>query len=220
MLELIGVTKRYKDKTVLKDIDLKIDDGEFVCIKGGSGEGKSTLLNILGLFDCVSEGQYKIDGVDVSMLKKQHAAYRAHKFGFVFQAYYLIEDLSVYDNVILPLIYSGAKGREAAEIDALLQRFGIEEIKNVAAKKLSGGEKQRAAFVRAIINDPSCILCDEPTGNLDPRNTQIICQFLNEENKAGKTVVLITHDDGVYDLAKSYGAKIYEIKQQQIRSIV
>lgn len=220
MLELADISKSYGKKEVLKHLNLKISEGDFICIKGLSGEGKSTLLNILGLFDTVTSGQYLIDGIDVTAQKNLHPAFRSEKFGFVFQAYHLIEDLTVTQNVELPLMYSQKKNSTDKNISALLEQFGIESIRETVVKKLSGGEKQRVAFVRAIVNNPAYLLCDEPTGNLDSKNAKVICEFLGAQNQSGKTVVLITHDDSVIEKTLAFGAKVYEIKQKEIHILV
>ena len=203
MLELKKVKKIYrlegKQIEALGGIDLKIDDGEFVSIIGQSGSGKSTLLNILGCLDSASSGQYLIDGKSVSSLSSSALGrVRGRKIGFVFQNFSLVPTLTAYENVELPLIYRGisAPQRKEAVLNAL-EAVGMMGRKEHLPSQLSGGQMQRVAVARAVAGSPSVILADEPTGNLDRKNADEVMWLLSEFNRAGRSVVLVTHDMSV-----------------------
>lgn len=203
MLELKGVRKTYwlggKEIAALGGIDLKIDDGEFVAIIGASGSGKSTLLNILGCLDSATSGQYFIDGKDVSGLsQKALSRVRAKKIGFVFQNFSLVSTLTAYENVELPLIYRGISAAQRKEaVNNALEAVGMGSRKNHLPSQLSGGQMQRVAVARAVAGSPSVILADEPTGNLDRENSNEVMWLLSQFNRAGRSVVLVTHDMSV-----------------------
>lgn len=188
----------------LKDVSLEIFKGEFVAIVGKSGSGKSTLMHILGLLDSPSQGKVVLNGVDTrGMSEKQLAQVRNNEIGFVFQSFNLLQRTTVLDNVILPLKYSKVpssewekKAREMIEIVGLSDR-----IKN-KSNELSGGQKQRVAIARAMVNDPSIILADEPTGNLDSKTGDEIINNFRKLNESGKTIILVTHDDELAEIAK------------------
>lgn len=214
--------KRYDEKNtrkeiktkVLKGVDLSISKGEFVCIFGESGSGKSTLLNILGLLDDATIGTYKLDGVDIRKLSKQESAFiRNQKIGFVFQAYHLIPELNALENLVVPLGYAGMRKKEREKIAyELLTEFGIDDLEKKHVSQMSGGEQQRIAIMRAIINKPQILLADEPTGNLDKENSQTIINLFERLNKQGMTIVMVTHDTS---LAK-YGTRVVHVEDGRI----
>lgn len=186
-----------KEIAILSDITFKISDGEMVAIEGKSGAGKSTLLHILGLLDSATSGNYYLDNADVSnMSKSEKSKHRNNKFGFVMQDFALINDESVLDNIILPAIFANKKIREAKQkAQYFLKNFGMSDLQNRKVGLLSGGEKQRIAILRSLINDPPYILADEPTGALDTKNSEYIMDIfvkLNLEYK--KTIIIVTHD--------------------------
>src|SRR6476661_1877976 len=201
MLELDHVTKIYRSGTIevraLDDVSLRIDDGEMVAIMGHSGSGKSTMMNILGCLDTPTTGSYLLDGQDVSRLNDNKlAAIRNRKIGFVFQAFNLLPRTSAQRNVELPLVYAG-EGNRAARAKAALERVGLGARAANMPNELSGGQQQRVAIARALVNDPAMILADEPTGALDSVSTNDVMQLLVELNEAGRTIVIITHEDDV-----------------------
>lgn len=212
MIMLKGIEK-IKTK-VLKGVDLSISKGEFVCIFGESGSGKSTLLNILGLLDDATIGTYKLDGVDIRKLSKKESAFiRNQKIGFVFQAYHLIPELNALENLVVPLGYAGMRKKEREKIAyELLTEFGIDDLEKKHVSQMSGGEQQRIAIMRAIINKPQILLADEPTGNLDKENSQTIMNLFERLNKQGMTIVMVTHDTS---LAK-YGTRVVRVEDGRI----
>ncbi len=188
----------------LDGVSLEIAQGEFVAIVGASGSGKSTLMNILGCLDTADSGDYLLLGKNISSYSgKELSALRSREIGFVFQSFHLIGTLSALENVELPLLYLGfskAKRREMAL--SALETVGLKNRAHHKPKELSGGQQQRVAIARAIVTQPSIILADEPTGNLDSEIGSQIMALLHDLNKSGKTVVLITHDKAVADSAK------------------
>ena len=206
MIQLEDVTKAYQmgkvEVPVLHDIDLTIDDGEFVAIMGPSGSGKSTLMNILGCLDVPTSGRYLLDGIDVSSLSGNRLAkIRSTKIGFVFQSFNLVSRTSAVRNVELPLIYAGVRDRRSRAREAL-EQVGLGERQKHLPNELSGGQQQRVAIARALINDPAILLADEPTGNLDTASSLEIMKLLGALNDAGRTVVLITHEAEIAHFAK------------------
>lgn len=201
MIETQDVSKTYKlgDTKVraLRKVNLRIEDGEMVAIIGPSGSGKSTLLAILGCLDVPTKGVYRIDGQEVMrMNEKQLAAIRLRKFGFVFQQFNLLPRTSALENVMLPLYYSGVKGktRQNKAMEAL-EKVGLQERAKSHPNQLSGGEQQRVAIARALVNNPSILLADEPTGNLDTRKgDEIVAIFQKLNRELGQTVIYVTHD--------------------------
>ncbi|WP_342670905.1 ABC transporter ATP-binding protein [Pseudonocardia acaciae] len=182
---------------VLHGIDLDIEAGEMVAIMGPSGSGKSTLMNILGCLDTPTTGRYLLDGTDVTRLSKRELAKaRGQKIGFVFQSFNLIPRTNAMRNVELPLVYNGVRRRKA-KARAALERVGLGERMGHVPSELSGGQKQRVAVARALINDPSIILADEPTGALDTKTTTEIMELFTDLNRAGSTIVIITHEEEV-----------------------
>ena len=212
-IEKTSCGKEIKTK-VLKGVDLSISKGEFVCIFGESGSGKSTLLNILGLLDDATIGTYKLDGVDIRKLSKKESAFiRNQKIGFVFQAYHLIPELNALENLVVPLGYAGMRKKEREKIAyELLTEFGIDDLEKKHVSQMSGGEQQRIAIMRAIINKPQILLADEPTGNLDKENSQTIMNLFERLNKQGMTIVMVTHDTS---LAK-YGTRVVRVEDGRI----
>lgn len=213
MIRLTDVYKYYDSKFqrtfVLKDIEMTIEEGEFVSIMGPSGAGKSTLLNIIGLLDEPSEGEYFFLDKPVHGLKeKQRTEYHRHYIGFIFQAYHLIEELTVYENIETPLIYKGVKLKERKGIIAdLLDRFNIVAKKDLFPQQLSGGQQQLVGIARAIAGKPKLLLADEPTGNLHTDQGRMIMNLLKQLNEEGMTIIQVTHNE---EFAK-YGKRIIRL---------
>lgn len=199
MLRTVNLSKYYRSEEVetkaLNKVSLHILPGEFVSIMGPSGCGKSTLLNILGMIDTSTAGDYFLDGTEVSHLKeRQRAQIRKENIGFVFQSFNLIEELNVFENVELPLIYTGMKSRMRRQrVEEVLDRMSMMHRKNHFPQQLSGGQQQRVAVARAIVNKPRLLLADEPTGNLDTQQGSEVMRLLSDLNAEGATVVMVTH---------------------------
>lgn len=204
LLRLMGVEKRYGELSVLNGVDLTVKAGEFVAITGPSGSGKSTLLGILGLLEAFEAGEYTILGRQANRLREKEASrLRNQMFGFVFQMFHLLPDLSAWENVARPLLYAGVRPKKRRErAMELLDRFGLKERAYHRPTQLSGGEQQRVAIARALANNPEVILADEPTGNLPQAQWEPVLKTLQELNRVGKTVVLVTHDPFVAGLAQ------------------
>jgi putative ABC transport system ATP-binding protein len=200
MIELRSVERRYHKASeaivALPDVTLTVRPGEFLAIHGPSGSGKSTLLNILGCLDRPTTGQVFVDGVDTWTLRdSQLSRLRNRTVGFVFQAFNLIAGLTVTENVELPLVYAGVTGRRRRELTIrALDRVDLRHRADHPAGLLSGGEQQRAAIARALVNDPRVILADEPTGSIDRVNADLVLQLLRDLHSAGRTLVVVTHD--------------------------
>ena len=206
-IALGNLSKRFDDEAgiydALKGIDLTVHKGEFVAIMGPSGSGKSTLMNIIGLLDRPTQGTYLLDGVDTNSLSNQDLAkLRRDKIGFVFQNFNLLPRLNIRQNVEMPLIYKrvAAKEREDKVIKALSSVGLLDKINN-RPNRMSGGQIQRAAIARALINDPSIILADEPTGNLDTKTGKEIMNIIKSLNNKGATIILVTHNPEVSHFA-------------------
>lgn len=203
VIELRGVEKHYQmgDTLVkaLQGVDLKIFPGDYISILGPSGCGKSTMLNILGCLDQPSVGQYFLDGLDVSKLSDDDLSQvRGKKLGFIFQSYNLIQQLTVVENIEVPLYYQGVSEKESRDIAIeLATRVGLGKRLDHRPTELSGGQQQRVAIARALSNDPSVILADEATGNLDSKSGGDILEIFDQLNADGKTLILITHDEGM-----------------------
>ena len=220
MIDLKGIVKRFyvgmpNELEILHGIDLEVKRGEFVSIVGSSGSGKTTMMNIIGILDRPTEGEYQLDGVDVAKAKdKELSLIRNQKIGFVFQTYNLIGRTSALKNVELPMLYAGIGRRERKErAKELLEMVGMEERLSHNPDELSGGQKQRVAIARAMANNPAIILADEPTGALDSKTGRMIMDIfhkLNQEQK--KTIVLITHSQ---ELAQETG-RIVTLKDGEI----
>jgi putative ABC transport system ATP-binding protein len=206
MIQLEDVTKIYRmgkvEVRALYGVDLAIDDGELVAIMGPSGSGKTTLMNILGCLDVPTSGRYLLDGTDVGRLSDNRLAkIRSRKIGFVFQSFNLVPRTSAVRNVELPLVYAGVRSRRYPARVAL-EKVGLADRQRHMPNELSGGQQQRVAIARALINDPALLLADEPTGNLDTTASREILKLLGELNEAGRTVVIITHEEEVARFAK------------------
>lgn len=189
---------------MLKDIDLEVEEGEFLAIMGPSGSGKSTLMNIIGLLDRASSGDYYLDATEVSRLSdKKLAQVRNKEIGFVFQQFFLLAKLNALQNVELPLIYAGvATSKRQGLAKQFLEKVELSERMHHLPSELSGGQKQRVAIARALVNNPSIILADEPTGALDTKTGQQIMELLTELNHEGKTIIMVTHEPEIADYAK------------------
>ncbi len=197
MVEARGVTKRFGDLEVLKGIDLRIDRGEVVAITGASGAGKTTLLQILGTLDRPTSGSVIIDGTDVSELSgKPLAHFRNRKIGFVFQFHQLLPEFTALENVMMPALIGGSARREAeAKATELLDFLNLGHRAGHKPSEMSGGEKQRAAIARALVNSPSVVFADEPSGNLDSHNAdELQSLFFSLREKYGQTFAIVTHD--------------------------
>ena len=203
MIEMHGVSKTYlmgeNAVHALVDINMSVEDHEFIAIIGPSGSGKSTLMNIIGCLDIPDEGSYSLDGVDVSSCsEKELSIIRNQKIGFVFQQFNLLQKLTALDNVALPLIYQRVPATERREraMEALTL-VGLADRTHHRPNELSGGQQQRVAIARALVTRPALILADEPTGNLDSHSGREIIGILHSLHKDGKSIVLITHDNGI-----------------------
>jgi putative ABC transport system ATP-binding protein len=200
LIHLKGIKKIFYTDEVethaLADVHLEIKQGEYVAISGPSGCGKTTLLSILGLLDTASEGEYMLDGKPVAGLDAaDRARVRNRQIGFIFQAFNLIGDLTVYENVELPLTYRGMSATERKErVLAALERVGMSHRAKHYPAQLSGGQQQRVAVARAVAGDPAILLADEPTGNLDSVNGEAVMELLRELNRNGATICMVTHD--------------------------
>ncbi len=203
LIKLQNISKTYGvgDLQVyaLKSVSLTIETGEYCAIMGPSGSGKSTMMNMIGCLDCPTQGDYCLDGAEISHLDaRQLASIRNRKIGFIFQQFHLLHQLTAVENVVLPMIYAGVSAgeRESRAITAL-QRVGLGDRLANRPNQLSGGQQQRVAIARAIVNQPKLLLADEPTGALDSQMSQEIMDIFAELNKQGMTLVMVTHDPEV-----------------------
>ena len=200
LIDLKNVNKSYRngdqELQVLKDIHLAVEEGEFVAIMGPSGSGKSTLMNIIGMLDRPTSGEYYLEGEEVAKLgEKKLAKVRNQQIGFVFQQLFLLSKLNALQNVELPLIYAGvSQFKRKALAEQYLKKVELETRMHHLPSELSGGQKQRVAIARALVNHPSIILADEPTGALDTKTGEQIMELLTELNREGKTIIMVTHD--------------------------
>ncbi len=214
MIKLAGINKLYgtseASTTVLKNVALHIKEGEFVAIMGPSGSGKSTLLNILGTLDVPSSGTYTFLDTDVTSLSKdQRSLFRRHLLGFIFQGFNLLKKTSAIDNVEMPLIYLGVKAKERQErAFGALKSVGLEDRATYEPSKLSGGQQQRVAIARAIVTNPKVLIADEPTGNLDTARSHEIMQILQEFNKNGITIIMVTHEEEI----AAYASRVLHVR--------
>ena len=188
----------------LREIDLKIEKGEYTALMGPSGSGKSTLMNIIGCLDSPSQGQYWLNGKEVSRMNDVDLSQvRNQEIGFVFQTFNLLNRLSALDNVALPLVYAGMKSKERlARAEAVLEQVGLKDRMHHRPNELSGGQRQRVAVARALVNNPSLLLADEPTGNLDTKTSHEIMALFEEIHQQGNTIVLVTHEEDIAAHAK------------------
>jgi putative ABC transport system ATP-binding protein len=199
IIETQGLKKKYRtqlvETTALDDVNLSVEAGQFVSIMGPSGCGKSTLLHIGGLIDTPSDGRYRFLGEDVSRYpESKRAAIRKRNIGFVFQSFNLIDELTVYENVELPLVYAKVPPRERkAKVDAVLERMDIAHRREHMPGQLSGGQQQRVAVARAVANQPNLILADEPTGNLDSEHGAEVMRILVKLHEEGTSILMVTH---------------------------
>ena len=203
-----NISKTYKNGSlelqVLKNISFKVDKGEFLAIMGSSGSGKSTMMNILGCLDNQYEGKYILDGIDISKSSENELSeIRNKKIGFIFQSFNLLPRLTALENVELPLVYSSVPKEERHKrANELLEMVGLKDRTHHRPNELSGGQRQRVAIARALVNNPSIILADEPTGNLDSKSEAEIIEILQKLNKMGKTIVIVTHEPNIGEIAQ------------------
>lgn len=202
MIHLENIHKTYNNGQplhVLKGVSLEIERGEFVSIMGSSGSGKSTLLNILGILDNYDEGSYYLNGTLIKNLSENRAAdYRNHMIGFIFQSFNLIPFKNAMENVALPLFYRGVNRRKRNNLALeYLERLGLKEWAHHLPNEMSGGQRQRVAIARALITQPEILLADEPTGALDSKTSIEVMQILQQLNRDGQTVIVVTHESGV-----------------------
>ena len=199
MIQIENIQKIFQTDEIetwaLNDVSLRVRPGEFIAIMGPSGCGKSTLLNILGLLDTPTRGKYILNGINVSRMKEnERVDVRKGVIGFVFQSFNLIDELTVEENIELPLLYMGIEKNERKEkVRKVIERMGIAHRSSHFPAQLSGGQQQRAAIARAVIANPRIILADEPTGNLDSKNGKEVMELLSELHKDGTTIVMVTH---------------------------
>jgi lipoprotein-releasing system ATP-binding protein len=196
LIELVNVKKRVGSEEILKGVDLKVHKGEFLAVVGASGSGKSSLLYIMGLLDFPTEGRVFFKGQQVSSMDPQVVyKIRNESVGFVFQFHYLLPEFNLLENVMIPMLKKGIPRRQAEErARELLKSLGLDGKEKRKIYQVSGGEMQRTAIARALANNPEVILADEPTGNLDSKNTQMVMQILEDINRSGTTVVMVTHE--------------------------
>ena len=203
-----NINKTYKNGSlelqVLKNISFKVDKGEFLAIMGSSGSGKSTMMNILGCLDNQYEGRYILDGIDISKsTENELSEIRNKKIGFIFQSFNLLPRLTALENVELPLVYSSIPKEERHKrANELLEMVGLKDRTHHRPNELSGGQRQRVAIARALVNNPSIILADEPTGNLNSKSEEEIIEILQKLNKMGKTIVIVTHEPSIGEIAE------------------
>ena len=220
VIELRSLSKRFgigdAEHDAINNIDLKIERGEFVIIMGPSGCGKTTLLNILGLLDRSTDGEYILEGRSIADLSaRQHARIRSDKIGFIFQSFNLVSRLNIIENVALPLTYKGIPQTRRLQLaSAILKNFHLSEREYYMPWQLSGGQTQRVAIARALVNNPSLILADEPTGNLDSKASHIVMEELSDIHRRGNTIVMVTHNPEL----TSYASRVIQMIDGQIES--
>jgi len=220
MLKLTDIDKfvqsRFKKTFILKGIDLEVKEGEFLTIMGPSGAGKSTLLNIIGLLDPPSAGEYFLLDQPVHKLKERHRSeLQKHTIGYVFQAYHLIDELTVFENIETPLLYQNMKGKERkARVAELLDRFQMVAKKDLFPEQLSGGQQQLVGVARAIAGRPRLLLADEPTGNLHSEQGREVMDLFKQLNQAGMTIIQVTHSEE----NAQYGNRIIKVVDGAIES--
>jgi putative ABC transport system ATP-binding protein len=218
VIEVTALHKTYgsgdTEVHALRGVDLAVLPGEYLAIMGASGSGKSTLLNVLGCLDVPTKGSYKLDGIDVGDLnERQLSLVRNRKIGFVFQSYNLVPRTSALSNVELPLIYAGLRRKERRKrAMAALEMVGLVDRAGHKPNELSGGQQQRVALARALVTGPAMVLADEPTGNLDSESTAEVLNVFDRLNRAGRTIVMITHEDNV----AAHAARMVRVSDGQI----
>lgn len=201
MIKITNLQKFYRTEEVetvaLNNLTIHVENGEFVAVMGPSGCGKSTLLNIIGLLDDLDDGSYLFNNIEVAKFnERKRSDLRKHNIGFVFQSFNLIDELTVFENVELPLIYTKVPAAERKKrVEDVLEKVQIMHRRNHFPQQLSGGQQQRVAVARAVVNQPKLILADEPTGNLDSNNGNEVMQLLTELNEQGTTIVMVTHSE-------------------------
>tara|TARA_Y100000310_G_C20625890_1_gene785844 strand:+ start:718 stop:1428 length:711 start_codon:yes stop_codon:yes gene_type:complete len=219
IIELKDVKKHYyMGDNVVKAVDglsIKIKKGDFVSIMGPSGSGKSTSMNLVGSLDVPTFGKILLDGIDISKLHESDLAQiRGQKIGFIFQSFNLIPNLTAKENVMLPMLFQGLNELERSDrAQELLQMVDLSDRMDHFANQLSGGQQQRVAIARSLSNDPEVILADEPTGNLDTKTGDMVMDFLQDLNKKGKTIIMVTHEP---DLAREHSNTIYWLKDGKL----
>ncbi len=207
MIEMHDLTKVYRttnvETTALNNVNIEINEGEFIAVMGPSGCGKSTLLNIAGMLDSPTSGSYSFAGENVAGYPEaQLASVRKKNIGFIFQSFNLVDELTVAENVMLPLLYQKVPAKQRDErVQAVLERINIAHRGDHRPQQLSGGQQQRVAVARAVVTNPKLILADEPTGNLDSVNGEEVLDLLNQLNRDGTTIVMVTHDQSHADHA-------------------
>lgn len=208
MIEVENIVKIYQmgdvQLTALNNVSLRVEKGEFTAIMGPSGSGKSTFMNILGCLDKMNSGKYTLNNKDVSDLTDNELAFvRNKELGFVFQSFNLIPRMTLLENVELPMVYAGVPGKERRDRAlSALDRVGLQDRIKHMPNEISGGQKQRAAIARAIVNSPSVIMADEPTGNLDTKSSEEIMKIFQKLNEEGATVIMVTHESDIAQHAK------------------
>ena len=218
VIDLKGISKRYgigdAESYALRDFDLTVKRGEFIMIMGPSGCGKTTLLNVLGLLDKPTEGNYLLNGKEMTKTsERKKAMMRAKKIGVIFQDFNLISHLSILDNVVLPMVYAGyGKVHRELQADKILDRFRLQEKEYYMPYQLSGGQQQRVAIARSLVTKPEIILADEPTGSLDSRSSHIVMEELREIHSEGNTIIMVTHNAAL----TSYATRVIHMLDGQI----
>jgi len=222
IIELKDVERYYEmGDSIVKALDcvnISIEDGDFVAIMGPSGSGKSTSMNLTGSLDYATKGEIYLDGQDIEHLEESELAQlRGKKIGFIFQQFNLIPNLTAKENVMLPMMFQNVENFEREEkAEELLKMVELTDRMDFYPGQLSGGQQQRVAIARALANNPEVVLADEPTGNLDTRTGEIVMTFLENLNKQGKTIIMVTHDP---HLAKEHARTIYSLKDGKLVSI-
>ena len=209
------IESKYQRVFILKSIDLKIEAGEFVSIMGPSGSGKSTLMNIIGMLDKPSQGEYYFNDEPVHLFSERKTS-KIHKehIGFIFQAYHLIDELNVYENIETPLLYRGVKRKERASMVAeMLDRFNMVAKKDLLPEQLSGGQQQLVGIARAIVGKPKLLLADEPTGNLHSSQGEEVMDLLKQLNNEGMTIIQVTHNEKFAE----YGSRVIELEDGALK---
>ena len=209
------IESKYQRVFILKGIDLTIEQGEFVSIMGPSGSGKSTLMNIIGMLDKPSQGEYHFMDEPVHLLSERKTS-KIHKehIGFIFQAYHLIDELNVYENIETPLLYRGVGRKERASMVAeMLDRFNMVAKKDLFPEQLSGGQQQLVGVARAIVGKPKLLLADEPTGNLHSSQGEEVMELLQQLNKEGMTIIQVTHNEKFAE----YGSRVIELEDGALK---